>query len=297
MITNNQAMKEVGEVPKSNQQLVVGARRLQAGTISKVLVGEIKQQAMTTGTNKVMMTEEILLPDLKDHLAMTLEEEAEVEAVVEVKVETLVVVVTPESASSVTKKATWQENVLMHHKMTEVEAVEAVVVENVSNAIKRDTWLGNVLTKIVTTVVKAEAVAEAEVEVMEEVQVDLEPATSATRRVTLLENVQTNLRILGKDLTRDREEMKLGVPTEGKMMKGATTGTTTIMTQVTLAGIMAKTLVLAKLGVLLAVGRHLKGANNNSNNKSHQHGVVGLRRRMIASQVGDKNVNVLLLIE
>lgn len=206
---------------KNNLLLEDGAKRLLSDLRISIrqLVGVEKLEIMITGTiiKEEMMTqeEETLLLDLKDHTEEMIKEEEE--ALAEEEVEELevhqVVAEAQENASSVTRKVTWLENVLMLHRtMTgEEEEAEEVVEETASFATKKVIWLENVQTKIVQT--EEEAVEEAEEEMettkVVVVAVALELALNVGKRVTLQENAQIHLKTLVRDLTRDKGEMKM----------------------------------------------------------------------------------------
>lgn len=289
----------------NNQLLAVGARRLLTEmTTFLAMLGVINQQ-VTIGATTKMMTEEIHQPDLKDHLT-TQEEEAGDGVVDVVKVETKAVV--DVHVSNVDKKVTWQENVLILNKKV-VEAEEVVVAqESATNATKKVIWLESVQIKMLLEK-EEEAVEEAEVVAMEATKVaEVVLATNATKRDTLQENARMKLRTLEKGLTRDKEEMKLEVHTEGKVMKGQMTG---IMTQemVEDGTIMLLYNQMTNLGVVLVIGTTSKlqishnnkslmlGANQvNLQSKMRVLVVVGTISKLIINLVGDQLIQELSFV-
>ena len=144
----------------------------------------------------MIMKEEILQQDHKNLMMITEEKEAEAE-VEEVEEECQVEEEAAELASSVMRKVTWLESVLILIPVIEVE-VEEVVEEPASSVMRKVTWLESALILILVT--------EAEVEEEEALVEEAENAINVTKKVTWQENVQMSKMTEIVGLTKGREE-------------------------------------------------------------------------------------------
>jgi hypothetical protein len=154
------------------------------------------------GTLTTMMEGLTHLLDLRDHLME--EEVAEEEAEVE---EVLQVVA--ENATNAIKKVTWLENVLILEMTKDHQEAVVEAVEPVSSANKKDTWLENALTHLLMVKEEVEEEVEAEEEIAMVEIVDQEVVSSVTRKATWLVNVQILEMMAMIDLTKGKEEMTM----------------------------------------------------------------------------------------
>lgn len=145
------------------------------------------------------------------------------------------------AASTVAKMAISLESVQMLSLGPEEEALVAVEeVEPAINAIKKATWL--VTVRIPPRMMMVPVAAEEE---DEEAAETVDPATSATKRVTLRESVLMTMAVT-EEATRDRGEM-MAAPSVVVVM------TTTTVPQMTLPGVPLQEATTAMPGVVLAV--------------------------------------------
>ena len=146
------------------------------------------------------------------------------------------------AASTVAKMGISLESVQMLSLGPEEEALLAVEeIEPAINAIEKATWLVTVRTPPRMMMVPVEAEEEAE-----EAAEIADPATSATRRVTLRESVLMTMAVT-EEATRDRGEM-MAAPSVVVVMT-----TTTTVPQMTLPGVPLQEATTAMPGVVLAV--------------------------------------------
>ena len=146
-------------------------------------------------------------PETKMLIIMMMAEPVEAEVVegVEALRTKVEIVLNLRAASSVEKKATFQENALI---LVEEAAAEVLLEEEVlaSSASRRVTWLVIVPTarQAATTTLRVEVVAEEELKAAVEVSV-----SSARERATLLEIALTTMAMAMLSLTSDRGEMMM----------------------------------------------------------------------------------------
>jgi hypothetical protein len=267
-------MKEAG-VDLNNQRLVDGDKKLLTGMTIHLNLGATLQLMIIGMFREMTMETVIHLPDHKDHLTMTQEEEVEAEDVVEVldHLKEVAEAAVDANASNAIKKDIWLENARTSKMIVEVtdleeEVTEVVATELASNATRKVTWLENVLTQVLILEIEVEAVEEAEV--MVALVEETEHVSNVDKKVTFQENVLIlAMNLVIEELTRGRGEM-MEVLKEGMVMTteeevtGIMAVETTIMVE---AGTTVLLTILTKHGeVVLEDGTNLK--QTTTSNKS-----------------------------
>ena len=249
------------------------------------LLGEVMLEKLL-GVTQLKMTEEVHLLVHKDLMMIITEAEEEV-----VEEEELLEEV-EKHALNVTKKVIWPESVLMLTLVIDLEE-EA---KNATSAIKKDTWLENVQTKIIhQEEIEEEVEAEEEEEHLEEDK----DALNVEKVVILLENARMKMLKEEVDLIKDKEE-KMVVLLEEKMK--ILIGTTItiksligkIMLMIMVVGVKKVVMIRSKvvLGVIIRVkevGINLKQKKvvgiRVLHNISSRRALVGTNKRVLAGEI------------